>query len=189
MKELPSNYFLTVDDETLAYLEKQGEECIRELQQSNTINKDNGYKLLNILIVGIGSSFMFLTQRHSMDFMSAGIATFTIYWSICAIYLVLKVLAVRRRGLVTTTPERLFNQGYKEINADELTRFKERGLKGEPSVLGVMRRYNLSGLCITASELSKMNSLIGTALTRARIAAIIAPVCAIAVSAIGYLSL
>ncbi|MBA3230120.1 hypothetical protein CBX45_016865 [Salmonella bongori serovar 48:z81:-] len=187
MKHIPDDYFLTIDDDLLAYLEKQGEDCIRELQQSNTINKENGYKLLSILIVGIGSSFMFLTQRHRFDFMSAGITVFTVYWTICAIYLVLKILAVRQRGMIATSPELLYHQGYKEITNDDFEDFKRRGFSGEPSTLGVMRRYRLKGICTTADELSKVNSLLGTALTRVRIAVIITPVCAIVVSTLTYL--
>lgn len=61
MRELPKDYFLGVDDELVDYLEKQGEETIREIHLSNKTNVENGYKLLNILIVGIGSSFLLLT--------------------------------------------------------------------------------------------------------------------------------
>ncbi|EKZ9127077.1 TPA: hypothetical protein OCM67_003874, partial [Escherichia coli] len=55
MRELPKDYFLGVDDELVDYLEKQGEETIREIHLSNKTNVENGYKLLNIQIVGIGS--------------------------------------------------------------------------------------------------------------------------------------
>jgi len=37
MKELPKDYFLGVDDELVDYLEKQGEETIREIHLSNKI--------------------------------------------------------------------------------------------------------------------------------------------------------
>ncbi|VTP69627.1 Uncharacterised protein [Leclercia adecarboxylata] len=72
MKELPKDYFLGVDDELVDYLEKQGEETIREIHLSNKINVENGYKLLNIQIVGIGSSFLLLTQKANFDFSSCG---------------------------------------------------------------------------------------------------------------------
>ncbi|WP_350355596.1 hypothetical protein [Serratia symbiotica] len=65
MKNLPKDYFLDADDELVEFLESQGEACIKEIYQSNTVNKENGYKLLSILIVGIGSSFLLLTQRPS----------------------------------------------------------------------------------------------------------------------------
>ncbi|WP_255413491.1 hypothetical protein [Citrobacter sp. CRE-46] len=40
MNNLPDDYFLDADDELVAFLEKQGEDCIREIHQSNALNKD-----------------------------------------------------------------------------------------------------------------------------------------------------
>ena len=70
MRELPKDYFLGVDDELVDYLEKQGEETIREIHLSNKTNVENGYKLLNIQIVGIGSSFLLLTQKNLISIFS-----------------------------------------------------------------------------------------------------------------------
>ncbi|HGT6167536.1 hypothetical protein RCU78_12270 [Escherichia marmotae] len=100
MRELPKDYFLGVDDELVDYLEKQGEETIREIHLSNKTNVENGYKLLNIQIVGIGSSFLLLTQKTNFDFLTAGITTFTLLWTWCAIYLVCTGLSVKVRGLI-----------------------------------------------------------------------------------------
>lgn len=63
MRELPDDYFIDADDKLVDFMEKQGEDCIREIYQSNQTNKENGYSLLSILIVGIGSSFLLLTQN------------------------------------------------------------------------------------------------------------------------------
>lgn len=63
MRELPDDYFIDADDKLVDFMEKQGEDCIREIYQSNQTNKENGYRLLSILIVGIGSSFLLLTQN------------------------------------------------------------------------------------------------------------------------------
>ena len=87
VENLPPDYFLNADDKLVDFLEKQGEEVVREIQASNKINVENGYKLLSIQIVGIGSSFLLLTQQTSFDFLAAGIATFTVLWTWCAIYL------------------------------------------------------------------------------------------------------
>lgn len=76
MTNLPDDYFLDADDELVDFLEKQGEESIKETYQSNTTNIENGYKLLNIQIVGIGSSFLLLTQKTSWDYLTAGLAVF-----------------------------------------------------------------------------------------------------------------
>lgn len=82
----PYEYFLGADDDLVDFLEKQGEECIKEIEQSNAINKENGYKLLGILIVGVGSSFLLLTQNNQPYFMTLGIGIFMLYWAACAIY-------------------------------------------------------------------------------------------------------
>lgn len=39
MTNLPYEYFLGADDDLVDFLEKQGEECIKEIEQSNAINK------------------------------------------------------------------------------------------------------------------------------------------------------
>ena len=92
MENITGEYFLDADDELVDYLEKQGEECIKEAYHSNTVNIENGYKLLNIQIVGIGSSFLLLTQKTNWDYLAVGIAAFTFLWTWCAIYCPLRVV-------------------------------------------------------------------------------------------------
>ncbi|QXO59753.1 hypothetical protein JC794_14045 [Morganella morganii] len=186
MKNLPDDYFLDADDDLVDFLEKQGEDCIREIYQSNSVNRENGYKLLSILIVGIGSSFLFLTQRQHPDFLSFGIIVFTLYWSICAMCLVLGVLSVRVRGLISATPDCLYTESYKNINDDNFKYFTDKGYSGKKEILPIMRRYRLRDLCITAEELVTANVRIRTNLRRVRIATILTPVCAIFISAITY---
>ncbi len=186
MKNLPADYFLDADDDLVDFLEKQGEDCIREIYQSNSVNRENGYKLLSILIVGIGSSFLFLTQRQHPDFLSFGIIVFTLYWSICAMCLVLGVLSVRVRGLISATPDCLYTESYKNINDDNFKYFTDKGYSGKKEILPIMRRYRLRDLCITAEELVTANVRIRTNLKRVRIATILTPVCAIFISAITY---
>lgn len=186
MKNLPDDYFLDADNDLVDFLEKQGEDCIREIYQSNSVNRENGYKLLSILIVGIGSSFLFLTQRQHPDFLSFGIIVFTLYWSICAMCLVLGVLSVRVRGLISATPDCLYTESYKNINDDNFKYFTDKGYSGKKEILPIMRRYRLRDLCITAEELVTANVRIRTNLKRVRIATILTPVCAIFISAITY---
>lgn len=99
MNNLPDDYFLDADDDLVNFLEKQGEDCIREIHQSNALNKENGQKLLSILIAGVGSSFLLLTQRSSLDYLTAGISVFLVYWALCAVYLVRRVLTVRLESM------------------------------------------------------------------------------------------
>ncbi|PSY65956.1 hypothetical protein C7B16_10500 [Escherichia sp. 20412-1] len=187
MKNLPDDYFLDADDELVAFLEKQGEDCIGEICRSNSVNKENGYKLLSILIVGIGSSFLLLTQKTQVDFLSAGLAVFTVYWSICAIYLVINVLTVHTYGLISTSPAVLYSEGYKKISEADFESLRVNGFVGKNDRLSVMRRYRLKTLCVTADELLQINETIRTRLKKARIATILAPVYAIVISAITYL--
>jgi len=186
MKNLPDDYFLDADDDLVEFLESQGEACIKDIYQSNMVNKENGYKLLSILIVGIGSSFLLLTQRPNIDFLSAGLAVFILYWSLCAIYLVTQVLTVHMRGLVYASPDQLYTQNYKAINQEHFDYFKSKGFSSECNRLSVMKRYRLHALCLTANELSSDNEKIRKRLTWARMATIITPACALFISVLTY---
>lgn len=187
MKKLPDDHFLDADDELVNFLEKQGEDCIREIHHSNALNKENGQKLLSILIVGVGSSFLLLTQRPGLDFLSAGIATFAVYWAFCSIYLVHYVLRVRQRFLASATPYALYGNDYKGFNESDYAFFKSKGFTEACSTLNILRRYRLVDLTEIADMSQKENARIGRELERVRIAAILTPICAIIVSALTYL--
>lgn len=187
MENVPGDYFLDVDDEMLSFLEKQGEECIREIQQSNLLNKENGQKLLSILIVGIGSSFFLLAQKQTENFLSAGIAAFTVYWSFCAAYLVIRVLSVRQRALISSTPHALYHKDYKGFCEEDYVGFKAKGFTGDCTTLNIMRRYRLADLNKMATLARVENSRLGVELERVRIATILTPICALIISAITYL--
>ncbi|MBG5986707.1 hypothetical protein I5F07_17825 [Proteus vulgaris] len=186
MEKLSDDYFLSADDDLVDFLEKQGEDCIREINQSNSVNRENGYKLLNIQIVGIGSSFLFLTQKQHPDFLSIGIIVFTLSWTICAFFLVQGVLSIKVRRLTSSTPALLYTESYKNINDDHFKFFSEKGYSGKKEVLPIMRRYRLRELCITADDLVISNVRVRTNLNRVRIATILTPICAILISIITY---
>ncbi|CAK8738045.1 hypothetical protein SODG_001741 [Sodalis praecaptivus] len=186
MENLPKDYFLDIDDELLNFLEKQGEDCIRELHQSNMVNKENSYKLLNILIVGIGSSFLLLAQKQPPIFLSAGMATFTLCWALCAIYLVFCGLSIQIRGLVSSSPHLLYTEAYKAISQEDFDYLKGKGFSGECNRTALLRRYRLNNLCKTSAELRVVNAKISSHLKRARIATVLAPVLSMLVSAVTY---
>jgi hypothetical protein len=186
MENLPTNYFLDADDDLVEFLEAQGEACIKDVYQSNAVNKENGYKLLSILIVGIGSSFLLLTQRPNLDFLSAGLIVFIAYWSWSAVYLVTRVLTVHMHGLVYAPPDFLYTKIYKNISQVQFDELKRDGFAGECNRLSVMRRYRLHTLCLTANELISDNEKIRTKLAKARLITIITPACAIFISAVTY---
>lgn len=186
MKHLSDDYFLGAEDELVDFLERQGELCISEVDQSNKLNKEYGYKLLNIHIVGIGSSFLLLTQRGFIDALSAGLIVFAAYWSVCAIYLAVGVLKLHTRGLTSAAPAILYKESYKYIDLEGYELLRSNGFAGECNRLAVLRRYRLKALSITAQELIRHNQIIGLRLTRVRIATIITPACAILITAISY---
>lgn len=187
MNSLPDDYFLDADDELVDFLEKQGENCIREIHQSSLLNKENGQKLLSILIVGIGSSFLLLTQRPDFDYLTAGISVFLVYWALCAAYLVRRVLAVRSRALASSTPYALYHKDYKGFNDDDYTTFELKGFPAKRTTLNVLRRYRLADLTRMAEMSKGENARIGQELERVRIATILTPVCALLISALTYL--
>jgi hypothetical protein len=187
MNNLPDDYFLDADDELVAFLEKQGEDCIREIHQSNTLNKENGQKLLSILIAGVGSSFLLLTQRAGFDYLTAGMSVFLIYWAMCAAYLVRCVLVVRSRVLVSSPPYALYHDGYKHFTEGDYANFESKGFSAKHSTLNVLRRYRLADLTRMAEMSKKENARIGRELERVRIATILTPVCALLISVLTYL--
>ncbi len=187
MKNLPDDYFLDADDDLVAFLEKQGEDCIREIHQSNALNKENGQKLLSILIAGVGSSFLFLTQRSSLDYLTAGLAVFSVYWALCAMYLVRYVLSVRLRVLASSTPYALYHDGYKGFSGSDYANFESKGFTAARSTLNILRRYRLADLTRMAEMSKKENARIGCELERVRIATILTPACALIISALTYL--
>lgn len=187
MTSLPYDYFLSADDDLVDFLEKQGEECIREIEQSNAINRENGYKLLGILIVGIGSSFLLLTQNNQPFFMVLGIGVFMLYWAACAIYLVTGVLSVQVRALLNSAPADLYTHLYKSLGPEHYEELAGMGFTAQRNPVSVIRRIRLANLHNTAEELCEVNERIRTRLDRARIATILTPVCALAITTVGYL--
>lgn len=186
MEFITGEYFLDADDELVEYLERQGEESIKETLQSNTINIENGYKLLNIQIVGIGSSFLLLTQKTSWDYLAVGIAAFTFLWTWCAIYLVCSGLSVNVRALISAPPNDLYTSTFKSIDSEDHQWFRGKGYNGPNKTLPIIRRYRLVNLCETSKEMLALNIKIRTHLDRARIMTILAPVISILASAIAF---
>ncbi|MDX7149472.1 hypothetical protein [Citrobacter portucalensis] len=186
MENITGEYFLDTDDELVDYLEKQGEECIKEAYHSNTVNIENGYKLLNIQIVGIGSSFLLLTQKTNWDYLAVGIAAFTFLWTWCAIYLVHSGLSVNVRALISAPPDSLYTKSFKSIDSDDHQWFRGNGYTGTEKTLPIIRRYRLADLCKTSKEMLVLNKRIRTHLDRARIMTILAPVVSILASAIAF---
>lgn len=182
--DAPEWHFFDADDDLVDYLEKHGEQSIKDIQQSTFINKENGQKLFNLLIAGIGSSLFLLTQRQHMDFISDGLALFVVFWSLCAIYTLLRVLSPRERGSVSSTPYGIYHEGCKRFDYEFIS--KEKGFTGTRNKLSIIRRANLENLTKLANEGLRENMRVSSELKRVRIAAIITPICVLAVSGLVY---
>ncbi|WP_153752938.1 MULTISPECIES: hypothetical protein [unclassified Citrobacter] len=186
MDENPVEYFFNADDDLVDYLERQGEDAIREIQASNKTNIENGYKLLSIQIVGIGSSFLLLTQKTDFDFLAFGIATFTVLWTWCAIYLVHTGLSVKMRAMISAPPHTLYTRAFKNMKPETYVIFRNAGYQGDDNKLQIIRRYRLVNLTDTAKELLVQNEKLRTCLEKARMYTILAPVVAMLASAISF---
>lgn len=185
--DVTGEHFLDIDDELLSYLEKQGEDCIRGINESTNINKENAYKLLSILIVGIGSSFLFLTQNKPPIFLGVGMVAFVLYWSVCAMVLVKNVLSVRKRVLISASPYDLYHTGWKGFNEQDYEYFESQGFSAERTTLGILRRYRLREMTDIARLHQIENARISEELERVRIYTILTPVIALSLSGFAYL--
>lgn len=185
-----SDYFLDVDDELLDYLEKSGENCIKEAYESNCKNKENGYKLLSLLILGIGSSFILFTQRNESDYLSIILITFSILWMICAAILVGKVLTINKRNTINVPPNYLYKSDLKKLNiVKDYSTLEVLGFKSTKNPLSVLRRYRLINLCETAKELRLINKKLTFWLDAVTYSVISTPFICLLIMAIKYYSL
>jgi hypothetical protein len=184
---ISSDHFIDVDDSLLEFLEIQGEKAVDEIYQSNKTNQANGYRLLNILIIGIGSSFLLFTRFNVSIYMSAAIMLFFLGWSACSFYLALNVLRAKKRFTVNTPPNLLYNENYKGLDEKDYQDLEKKGYSGNRTPLSILRRYRLKGLSDTSNQMLIMNSEIGKSLNRVIIACILTPIASILVSAIFYL--
>lgn len=186
MSKVPVGYFLDVEDGLVDYLEKQGEETIKEVAASNATNIEHGYKLLSILIAGIAGSFLLLTQQKDWSFVAVGMATFTFLWTWCAIYLVCAGLSVKLRATTFSPPDCLYTKDFKNLTEEHYIAFSKIGYCGDKNKISLIRRYRLGNLCDTASEMLELNRKLRTSLDRARIFSVLAPMVSIVVSGITF---
>lgn len=186
-RDITGEHFLDVDDDLLSYLEKQGEDCIKGINESTNINKENAYKLLSILIVGIGSSFLFLTQNNPPIFLGVGMVAFVLYWSVCAMVLVKNVLSVRKRVLISASPYDLYHTGWKGFTEQDYEYFESQGFTAKRTTLGILRRYRLREMTEIARLHQIENARISEELEKVRIYTILTPVIALSLSGVAYL--
>lgn len=180
------NYFLSVDDETLDFLEKDAEKFALEVNEAILRIKNSAFQIINILILGIGSSFLFLTQAKSFNYLAIGLLVFLVLWTCSAIYLGFFCLSTSKRYLIYAKPEDLYREGYKKIDEHYYLRLREYGYSGDMNTLSLIRRFRLNALSMTIDDLSSLNKKLAFRLDITLLITILSPVASIICSAIVF---
>lgn len=183
---LDPNYFLSVDDKTLDFLENDAEKCISEVNTVILRLKANSFQLLNLLIIGVGSGFILLTQMKNINYLAVGLASFIILWSGCAIYMALSCLSTTSRYLSPSKPEYLYLEGYKEIKDGMFQTLKKLGYEGDRETLPILRRMRLHNLSLTIDQLLNLNNKLAFRFNMSLQIAIISPITAIICAIIAF---
>ncbi|TYG33281.1 hypothetical protein FW755_12625 [Lonepinella koalarum] len=140
---LPDDYFLDTDDEMLAYLENQAKISINEGQKGNENNREKAYRLLNYLILGIGSiALILLNQPQINPIIGFNALLLMVGWTI-AILELMPVILSKTRPISANLPQFLYNESFKTST--------------EQNKLGILRRYELHNLNQSVLDLIEIN--------------------------------
>ncbi len=186
IKNIENDYFIDVDDETLAILEEQGDRSFTEVFNNTNSTRELAFKILNLFLLGAGGSFLLLTQQAKVSFLSVGLLTFCIGWSLCSLSVVLKCIKRVDRPLKTTDPQSSYLSVYKELNDDDYNYFNSIGYTGERKSLPVFKRYRLGTLQVAIQEMEEINEKIANSLNNTIIASSATPLAGIALSLLHY---
>lgn len=165
MKQIEDDYFLDVDDKMLEYLELESAKCVHSIEQSISINKENSYKLLSLLIVGVGASFLLITQSDEVNCFSLLLLIFCAGWTVCLVLLAVFCLKTSKKLILSNSPLDLYSEYYKTSK--------------DYNKLSILRRYKLSTTEDVINNLVKENTRIARWLDRVIIAAVITPIASI----------
>ncbi|TNH06627.1 hypothetical protein [Testudinibacter sp. TR-2022] len=161
---LPEDYFLDTDDEMLSYLEKQAEQHILELRESNARNKENATKLFNLLLAGAGGAFLLLVSGNVTTFFIFILIATIIGWGGTAIYLSISCLITKNQPHLYNPPDLLYTGYYKNLTDNR------------SAMLSVLRRYRLNNYVEIAKRLRTLNTALAKSLDKARVAAVTVPI-------------
>lgn len=173
MKQIEDDYFLDVDDKMLDYLELESSKCVESVNQSIFSNKENSYKLLNLLIVGVGASFLLITQSDKVDFFTMLLLIFCTGWTICLVLLAVFCLKTSKKLILSNSPLDLYSEYYKTSK--------------DYNKLSILRRYKLSTTEDVINNLVEENARIARWLDRVIILSVITPITSIIFSFLLYI--
>ena len=165
MKQIEDDYFLDVDDKMLEYLELESAKCVDSINQSIFNNKENSYKLLSLLIVGVGASFLLITQSDKVDFFTLLLLIFCTGWTICLVLLAVFCLKTSKKLILSNSPLDLYSEYYKTSK--------------DYNKLSILRRYKLSTTEDVINNLVEENARIARWLDRVIILSVITPITSI----------
>ncbi len=167
---LPDDYFLDADDEMLEYLEKQALQSYDDVKKSNENNREKAYRLLNYLLLGIGSITLLLI--NSIDKIHPIIIVNAILlmagWTISAFMLTHYVLLSKIRQMGTNIPQNLYNESFKNSQ--------------DKNKLGILRRYELHNINQAILALLNTNAIYRKYTDRAIMTAISLPILLMVIS-------
>lgn len=186
IENVENNYFIDIDDETLELLEQQGDKCMSEALDANKSLKEVAFKILNLLIIGIGGSFILLTQMAEPNYLTYGLLVFCVGWAVAAIYIVTSCVIRKDRPLSVSDPQTAYTPVYKELNNSDYDYFYSIGYKGKKEALPIFRRYRLGTLQVAIEEMLKINNDIGNSLNKSIIWAASIPAASAAVAFFFY---
>jgi len=165
MKQIKDDYFLDVDDKMLEYLELESSKCVESINQSIFSNKENSYKLLSLLIVGVGASFLLITQSNKVDFFTMLLLIFCTGWTICLVLLAVFCLKPKKKPILGNSPLDLYSEYYKTLE--------------DCNKLSILRRYKLSTTEDIINILTEEDDRVGRWLDRVIILSVITPITSI----------
>lgn len=161
-----NDYFLSIDNETLCILEKQGTDCMSELTESNIYLRDKAFKLITLLVAGVAGSFILATQTQNKS-MLVCLLLFCIAWAGIAIYTSIKLFIPISKPLANTPPQASFNRDYIEINRLDYEELRKNGYQGNEKAAEVFRRYRLGTLQTKIEIILETNKNIAKKLSKA----------------------
>lgn len=187
IKNIENDYFISVDNETLDLLERQGEKCANEVIEANKSIRETAFKIFNLLILGTGGSFILLTQTKELNYLSFILSIFCIGWGLITIYIASSCVIRKYRPLANPHPKAVYPEVYKNLNNDDYSYFSSIGYTGERSSLPIFRRYKLGTLQVAIDETLELNEKMANSLNLAIKLSAGIPIAACLISLIYYL--
>lgn len=176
MKEIPSDYFIDLDDEMLQFIEEQSEKSMKETITANNYIQNKADGLFKLLLMGVGSTFLLIMNNANLRVDARiGLSVLVFLWTAIACYLWWSTMKPSQRIGFWHTPRQLYSSFYKNEFEEYSVELSQIGLKNY-SRLDVLRRGSLPGQELMHTLLLERNTKRAKHLNLAMIASVSAPV-------------